>query len=58
MRCFWRFEALRQTLLHTSDQNLGALAARLGYADQAHLAREFRRFAGLSVSDWRDEAAA
>jgi AraC-like DNA-binding protein len=31
---------------------LAELAASNGYADQAHLAREFREFTGLSPSQW------
>ncbi len=32
--------------------DLAATAAECGYADQSHLAREFRRFAGTSPSGW------
>ncbi|AKU15557.1 hypothetical protein VV02_06275 [Luteipulveratus mongoliensis] len=32
---------------------LADVAARCGYADQAHLAREWREMAGLSPSSWR-----
>ncbi|MEJ2869037.1 AraC family transcriptional regulator [Actinomycetospora sp. OC33-EN08] len=32
--------------------DLAAVAADLGYADQAHLAREFRALAGCSASQW------
>lgn len=33
--------------------NLAAVAARHGYADAAHLSREWRRFTGLSPTAWR-----
>jgi AraC-like DNA-binding protein len=36
---------------HASDAPLARLAADAGYADQAHLARECRRLAGLSPSE-------
>jgi AraC-like DNA-binding protein len=32
--------------------DLAATAAECGYADQSHLAREFRRLAGISPSAW------
>jgi AraC-like DNA-binding protein len=59
MRCFWRFEAVRRALIRGgTQQNLSALALGHGYADQAHMAREFKRFAGLSIGAWRVEQAA
>lgn len=56
MRCFWRFEHLRRTLLRGEGDSLSALAVDHGFADQAHMAREFQRFAGLSISAWRAES--
>ena len=55
MRCFWRFESVRRNLMYGSAKSLSAIALRHGYADQAHMAREFRRFAGLSIGAWRAE---
>jgi len=57
MRCFWRFEHLRRALLRGTDDGLSALALDHGFADQAHMAREFQRFSGLTISAWRAEAA-
>lgn len=58
MRCFWRFEHLRRALIATPDVALAELAIDHGYSDQAHMAREFQRFSGLSISAWRAESAA
>lgn len=57
MRCFWRFEHLRRTLMRGGGDTLSALAIDHGFADQAHMAREFQRFAGVSISTWRAENA-
>ncbi len=40
-----RFERAYHQLLHAPPQNLSQLALDLGYADQAHLTREFQDFA-------------
>ena len=50
-----RFEAARQLLLRTGRPPLGDVAARCGYADQSHLAREWRSLAGCSVGTWLRE---
>jgi transcriptional regulator GlxA family with amidase domain len=57
MRCFWRFEHLRRRLERSANADLAELALEQGYSDQAHMAREFRRFAGLCISAWRAEKA-
>lgn len=48
-----RFHATLLTLEHHSDDGLAAAAQRLGYFDQAHLAREFRAIAGTTITDYR-----
>jgi transcriptional regulator GlxA family with amidase domain len=55
MRCFWRFEHLRRALLTGPSDGLSALALDHGFSDQAHMAREFQRFSGLTISAWRAE---
>jgi AraC-like DNA-binding protein len=50
-----RFDRSRRILQqrgHGTPLALAELAASNGYADQAHLAREFREFTGLSPSQW------
>jgi AraC-like DNA-binding protein len=48
-----RFHATLLALEHQSDEGLAAAAQRLGYFDQAHLAREFRAIAGTTITDYR-----
>jgi AraC-like DNA-binding protein len=43
-----RFEQVRNHLWHFPNSNLAGLAHELGYADQAHLSREFRRYSGTT----------
>jgi AraC-like DNA-binding protein len=54
---FHRFERL-QSRLAQSAAHLADLAADLGFADQAHMAREFRSFAGTTISAFLREQAA
>lgn len=49
-----RFEAARDLLLAGHPSPAG-VAARCGYADQSHLAREWRSFAGCSLGTWLRE---
>lgn len=48
-----RFHATLLALEHHTDDGLAAAAQRLGYFDQAHLAREFRAIAGSTITDYR-----
>jgi AraC-like DNA-binding protein len=54
---FHRFEIL-QSRLASGPPDLARLAAELGFADQAHMAREFRSFAGTTISAFLREQAA
>ncbi len=39
-----RFESVRDALWHRPDTSVAEIAVAAGYADQAHLQREFRHF--------------
>lgn len=52
-----RLQEAAQRLREQPDTELAALAAELGYADQAHLAGDFRTVLGLTPSRYRGEAA-
>lgn len=56
---FWRglARARQAARLLTGDGTLAALAADAGYADQAHLTREMRRWFGVTPKALRDDAA-
>jgi AraC-like DNA-binding protein len=43
-----RFEQVRNQLWHHPDVNLAGLALELGYSDQSHLSREFKRYSGTT----------
>ena len=43
-----RFEQVRNHLWRHPTTDLARLAQELGYADQAHLSREFRRYSGTT----------
>lgn len=50
-----RFEAARRLLFAPVRSPLAVVAARCGYADQSHLAREWQSLAGCSVGTWLRE---
>jgi AraC-like DNA-binding protein len=43
-----RFEQVRNRLWHYPNCNLAGLAHELGYTDQSHLSREFKRYSGTT----------
>ncbi|MBC9933129.1 AraC family transcriptional regulator [Chitinophaga qingshengii] len=51
-----RFEQARNQLWHYPDTNLAGLAMELGYTDQAHLSREFKRYSGTSPAAFARKA--
>ncbi len=54
LKTYARIRRLRGALMHLlepSARSWSTVAAEFGYADQAHLAREFRRLAGASAGD-------
>lgn len=50
-----RFERARRLLASRSRPSLAHVAAVCGYADQSHLTRDWRRFAGKSPTAWLTE---
>ena len=51
-----RFEQVRNRLWHTPAASLAGLAHELGYADQAHLSREFKRYSGTTPAAFARQA--
>lgn len=47
-----RFERSKQLFTRPGHATLATIAAECGYADQAHMAREWRGFAGASPTRW------
>jgi AraC-like DNA-binding protein len=43
-----RFEQARNRLWNEPHANLAELAQALGYTDQSHLSREFKRYSGMT----------
>jgi AraC-like DNA-binding protein len=52
-----RLQEAAQRLREQPDTELAALAAELGYADQAHLAGDFRTVLGFTPSSYRSDTA-
>ncbi|OQP57247.1 AraC family transcriptional regulator [Niastella vici] len=51
-----RFEQVRNRLWHFPGSNLAGLAHELGYTDQAHLSREFKRYSGTTPAAFARKA--
>jgi AraC-like DNA-binding protein len=51
-----RFEQVRNHLWHHPDANLVGLAHDLGYTDQSHLSREFKRYSGTTPAAFARKA--
>ncbi|WP_158827285.1 helix-turn-helix domain-containing protein [Mucilaginibacter lacusdianchii] len=51
-----RFEQVRNHLWFQPDANLASLAQQLGYTDQAHLSREFKRYSGTTPAAFARKA--
>ncbi len=55
--CLRRFQFARDSLWARPDTDLASLAFEAGYADQAHLTRHFRRYAGQSPGEFKRDCA-
>ncbi len=51
-----RFEQVRNRLWLQPDSNLAVLAQALGYTDQSHLSREFKRYSGTTPAAFARKA--
>ena len=51
-----RFEQVRNRLWFNPDSNLAGLAHELGYTDQSHLSREFKRYSGTTPAAFARKA--
>lgn len=51
-----RFEQVRNRLWLSPDSNLADLAQELGYTDQSHLSREFKRYSGTTPAAFARKA--
>ncbi|SHM66738.1 AraC-type DNA-binding protein [Duganella sacchari] len=51
-----RFEQARNQLMQQPDSDIADLAQRLGYTDQSHLSREFKRYSGTTPAAFARKA--
>jgi len=51
-----RFEQVRNQLWHYPGSNIAGLAHELGYTDQSHLSREFKRYSGTTPAAFARKA--
>lgn len=51
-----RFEQVRNRLWHYPEANLAGLAHEMGYTDQSHLSREFKRYSGTTPAAFARKA--
>jgi len=51
-----RFEQVRNQLWHRPNANIAGLAHELGYTDQSHLSREFKRYSGTTPAAFARKA--
>jgi AraC-like DNA-binding protein len=51
-----RFEQVRNRLWHFPDSILAGLAHEMGYSDQSHLSREFKRYSGTTPAAFARKA--
>jgi AraC-like DNA-binding protein len=51
-----RFEQVRNHLWHYPNSNLAGLAHELGYTDQSHRSREFKRYSGTTPAAFARKA--
>jgi AraC-like DNA-binding protein len=51
-----RFEQVRNRLWLDPNSNLAGLAHELGYTDQSHLSREFKRYSGTTPAAFARKA--
>jgi len=58
LACLSRFQRARDALWAEPTLDLARLAGRLGYADQAHMSRHFRRYSGQTPGEFARDAQA